>query len=190
MSNNYNNNNNHNHKHNRNIPNNEVFESKKNDVVLDGENEEETEKVYSMKYFMKGNAKAIEEIKPTSVIVSKRFVDEDGNIIPFRIKPISSKRIEQIQEDCTTPIKRKGRLTGEEKIDYNRFGARIGIESTVYPNFRDADLLQDYGLVDPVDLAKEILSVGGEYAEWISQVQRINGFDEDFEELVKSAKNS
>lgn len=135
--------------------------------------------------FMMGKAKDVETVEQ---VVSKRYLDENGNPIPFEFRPISSKRIEELQKQCTEPIKRKGRVI-DEKVDYGRFGARLGIETTTYPNFKDADLLSSYGLVDPVDLVKEILSVGGEYAEWIRVVQEVNGFDEDFEELVQEAKN-
>ncbi|MUT65316.1 phage portal protein [Paenibacillus sp. NEAU-GSW1] len=139
----------------------------------------------SMDMFMKGKAKqAVTE----EVIVSKRYVDEDGNTIPFVLKAVDTKRIEDLQDECTVPQFKKGKKVGEE-IDWKRFACRLAVETTVFPNFRDAELLSSYGLVDPCDLVKEILNVGGEYAELIQAVQRVNGFDTDFEELVEEAKN-
>lgn len=162
------------------------------DEIVDFNEDIEEEAVLSttrdMSFFMKGKAKQIDDIEPVPVVVSKRFTDDEGKIIPFLIKPIPSKRIDQIQDECTMPIKKKGRII-DEKVDYTRFAARIGVESTVFPNFKSKQLLQDYGLHDPVELAKKILEVGGEYAEWVQAVQRVNGFDEDFEELVNKAKN-
>ncbi|MGM0883715.1 MAG: phage tail assembly chaperone [Bacillota bacterium] len=139
----------------------------------------------TMDVFMKGKAKqAVTE----EVIVSKRYIDEDGNPIPFLLKAVDTKRIEDLQDECTLPQFKKGKKVGEE-IDWKRFACRLAVETTVYPNFRDQELMSSYGLVDPCDLVKEILNVGGEYAELIQAVQRVNGFDTDFEELVEEAKN-
>ena len=139
----------------------------------------------TMDVFMKGKAKqaVLEE-----VIVSKRYTAEDGSPIPFTLKAVDTKRIEDLQDECTVPQFKKGKKIGEE-VDWKRFACRLAVETTVYPNFRDPELLSSYGLVDPSDLVKEILNVGGEYAELIQAVQRVNGFDTDFEDLVEDAKN-
>jgi hypothetical protein len=139
----------------------------------------------TMKSFMKGQAK---ETKSEFVIVSKRYTDEEGKVIPFEIKAIPTERIEQLQDECTIPVYKK-RQKVDEKLDVKRFAGRMAVESTVFPDFKDPELLASYGLIDPVDLAKAVLNVGGEYIEWVQAVQRVNGFDEDFEELVEEAKN-
>lgn len=138
-----------------------------------------------MSFFMKGRAKQTPEIEE---VISTRYVDEEGNPIPFRFKPLATDRIEAIQEECLIPVTRKGRKV-DEKLDDKRFAARLGIETTVYPDFKDPELLKSYGVVDPVDAVKAVLSLGGEYAEWIRVIQRVNGFDEEFEDLVDEAKN-
>ncbi|MGE5704273.1 MAG: phage tail assembly chaperone [Clostridia bacterium] len=139
----------------------------------------------TMDIFMKGKAK---QVITEEVVVSRRYVDEDGNPVPFVLKAIDTRRIEELQDECTVPQIKKGKKVGET-VDWKRFAARLAIESTVYPDFKDPELLRSYNLVDPCDLLKEILSVGGEYAELIQAVQRVNGFDTDFEELVEDAKN-
>lgn len=139
----------------------------------------------TMDVFMKGKAKQVVE---EEVIVSKRYLDENGAPVPFVVRAIDTKRIEELQDECTKIIMKKGKKIGEE-MDWKRFANRLAVESTVYPNFKDQELLNSYGLVDPCDLIKEILNVGGEYVELISAVQRVNGFDEDFEDLVEEAKN-
>lgn len=139
----------------------------------------------TMDVFMKGKAKQVIE---EEVIVSKRYLDENGAPVPFVVRAIDTKRIEELQDECTKIIMKKGKKIGEE-MDWKRFANRLAVESTVYPNFKDQELLNSYGLVDPCDLIKEILNVGGEYVELISAVQRVNGFDEDFEDLVEEAKN-
>lgn len=137
-----------------------------------------------MEWFMKGKGKQLPE---EEVVVSKRFVDDKGKPIPFRIKAISTELIHQLQDECTTTKKKKG-IT-DEKIDQKRFVARLCVETTVYPDFKNKELLNSYGLVDPVDLIKAILNIPGEYAGLIQAVQRINGFEDNFDELVEEAKN-
>lgn len=146
---------------------------------------EVVKKSKTMDIFMKGKAKDLES---EFVIVSKRFLDSESRPVPFELRAITTERIEELQDECTQPVFKKGRKI-DERLDYKRFGAKMGIETTVYPNFRDKDLLDSYGIVDPVELVKEVLSVGGEYAEWIEAVQRVNGFDENFQDLVEEAKN-
>ncbi|WP_020620261.1 phage tail assembly chaperone [Paenibacillus daejeonensis] len=139
----------------------------------------------NMAFFMKGKAKAVPD---EEVVVSKRYKDDEGNPIPFILRALPTDRIEELQEECTKPIKRKGRVVDRE-LDQKRFIARIGVESTIYPEFRDSELLASYGLTDPVAVVKMILSLPGEYGEWINAVQRVNGFDEEFDELTEDAKN-
>ncbi|MGC5326433.1 phage tail assembly chaperone [Brevibacillus sp. SYSU BS000544] len=139
----------------------------------------------TMDAFMKGKAK---QVVTEEVIVTNRYTDDKGNPIPFVLKAIDTKRIEELQDECTVPQFKKGKKVGE-KVDWKRFANRLAVETTVFPNFKDPELLKSYSLVDPCDLVKEILHVGGEYAELIQAVQRVNGFDNDFEDLVEEAKN-
>lgn len=150
------------------------------------ENIAEVKTEFTMDMFMKGKAKVTPIVER---VVSKRYVDGENNAVPFKFKAISSTRIEELQEDCTIKVRNKKGKVVEEKTDYQRFGALMGIETTVFPDFSDEKLLKSYGLIDSVELVKEILNVGGEYAEWVKVVQEVNGFDEEFDELVEEAKN-
>ncbi|OES45807.1 phage tail assembly chaperone [Domibacillus iocasae] len=138
-----------------------------------------------MSFFLAGKEKPVTE---ENVVVSRRYVDAEGKVIPFVMKPITTERIEEIEADCYTPVYEGSKKVGEE-FDRPRWIARMGIESTVYPNFRDKDLLKSFGAQDPVEVLKKMLSVGGEYAEFMKAAQRINGYMDTFEDLVSEAKN-
>jgi hypothetical protein len=138
-----------------------------------------------MGFFMAGKAKPVTE---ENVTVSKRFIDENGKIIPFVMKPISTERIEALENECIEPVIENGKKVGEQ-LNRPRWIARMGIESTVYPDFRDKELRTSYKTEDAVEVVKKVLSVGGEYAEWMQQAQRINGYGEKFDDLVDEAKN-
>ena len=138
----------------------------------------------SMEWFMKDRAKRQPE---EDIIISYRFTDDKGKPLAFKIKAVGQKRVEELMDDCTKTFTKKGRLI-DERLDNIRFVARLVVDSTIYPNFKEKELLASYGVVDPVDLVKEML-LPGEYAELVGAVQRINGYDEDFAELVEEAKN-
>ncbi|KGK88042.1 hypothetical protein [Clostridium sp. HMP27] len=137
-----------------------------------------------MKMFLKGKAQNLPEVE---TIITERYLDENGKAIPFKFKAIPSKMIDEIKRDCTKNIYHKGQKI--EKFDQERFVAKVAVETTTFPNFKDGELLESYSCVDPVDLAHEILSLPGEYTTWVEEAFKTNGFDDKFEDLVADAKN-
>ncbi|WP_212973174.1 phage portal protein [Bacillus sp. J14TS2] len=146
-------------------------------------NEDEIQSM-DLSFFLPGNQKQVEVIKHP---ISKRFLDNDGNIIPFIFKAIATERIDAIEELNTRITNFKGRR--QERVDYARFIAQVAVETTIYPDFSAADLRAAYKTEDPIEIAKKVLHVGGEYTNWIQKCSEINGFDDTFEELEESAKN-
>ncbi|MFK0524750.1 phage portal protein [Paenibacillus illinoisensis] len=140
----------------------------------------------NMSFFMKGQAKPIEEVEE---VVSTRYLDEEGKPIPFVFRPISSERIEELREESTKRIPGKKGQPAQEKVDESRFAIKMGIESTVFPNFKQKELLDSYGVSDPVDVVRKVLETAGEFAAWCSAYQRANKLDDDFEEMIEDAKN-
>lgn len=147
--------------------------------------EKQNEKVYDLSFFMPGQTIEAEEVK---VLISKRFKDKAGNVIPFVFKAITTERIDELEKENTTYKNVKGRGRVKE-LDSQRFYARIAVETTVYPNFKSKELREAYKTEDPVEVAKRVLSVGGEYANWLNKAIEINGFEDDLEDLEEEAKN-
>ncbi|MFS3940166.1 phage tail assembly chaperone [Bacillus subtilis] len=147
--------------------------------------EKQNDKVYDLSFFMPGQTIEAEEVK---VPISKRFVDKEGNVVPFIFKAITTERIDELEKENTTYKNVKGRGRVKE-LDSQRFYARIAVETTVYPNFKVQELREAYKTEDPVEVAKRVLSVGGEYANWLNKAIEINGFDDDLEDLEEAAKN-
>jgi hypothetical protein len=134
-----------------------------------------------MQAFMKGNAKPVQERK---FYISDRYTDAEGKPIPFVMRAIPQSLVEEIRAKHTRKDKE-----GNEKLDVARYNAEIAVKSTVFPDFTNAELLASYGEQDPIDLAKRILAVPGEYTNWIAAATEVNGFAKDFEELIEEAKN-
>lgn len=159
-----------------------------NNKVEDFENEEElSEVVNDLSFFMPGAAEEVEEVER---FVSKRFKNQKGNVIPFRFKPVTTSRIDELEKFHTEPIySGTRRKKVGEQVNQSRFMAAIAVETTVYPNFKAPELRKAYGEQDPIEIAKKMLHVGGEYSTWIQIASEINGFDDSLEDLEDAAKN-
>lgn len=152
-----------------------------------GENVEvEENKFGNLSYFMPDKQK---KSPVTEVHLSKRFVDDEGAHIPFKMKAITVELMEKLENDSKKPVNRKDRRSGkEESVDMKRFYEKVALHTTVYPDFTDKKLLDAYGEVDPIGVAKAILNVPGEYANWIDNALRINELDEDYSDLEEEVK--
>ncbi|PAF18612.1 phage tail assembly chaperone [Terribacillus saccharophilus] len=143
-------------------------------------------KVHDLSFFLPS---AVEEAEEVKAPISKRFKDKEGNIVPFIFKAIPTERIDELEKLCTTfkNVKGQGRV---KDLDTQRFYARIAVETTVYPDFRSKELREAYKTEDPVEVAKKLLSVAGEYSNLITKAMEVNGFDDTLEDLEEAAKNS
>lgn len=79
-----------------------LFDQKCNDHSFKGAmdmSEKQNEKVYDLSFFMPGQTIEAEEVK---VAISKRFVDEEGNVVPFIFKAITTQPIDELEKENTT----------------------------------------------------------------------------------------
>ncbi|WP_343208222.1 phage tail assembly chaperone [Anaerolentibacter hominis] len=120
---------------------------------------------------------------------SRRFVDEDGRPMEWEIRSISSDEDEALRKSCTKRMAvpgKRGMYTPE--TDYNLYLGRLAAKCTVFPNLDDAELQNSYGVMG-ADLLLKTMLTPGEYADYLSRVQEVNGFDQTFDEAVDEAKN-
>lgn len=136
--------------------------------------------------FLAENAVKVENIK---CIVSKRFVDEKGNPIPWEIQCITSDEDEALRKACTKRVPVPGKRNQfTMDTDYNLYLGKLAARCTVFPNLDDAELQNSYGVMGSDALLKRMLT-SGEYAEFLTKIQEVNGFDVAFDEKVDEAKN-
>ncbi|TES56189.1 phage tail assembly chaperone [Halalkalibacterium halodurans] len=130
----------------------------------------------------------IEEAKEVKEVISSRFKDKKGNPVPFIFKAITTERINELEKECTRfeKVRGQGKV---KKFDSTRFVERIAVETTVYPDFKSGELRRVYKTEDPIEVAKKVLSIGGEFQRWIELTQEVNGFGDDEEVLEEIAKN-
>lgn len=139
-----------------------------------------------LSFFMPGQADEVESFKE---VVSKRFRNKKtGEIIKWEFKPISTERVDELEKNSMKKVLRNNKVVGKE-VDNARFLARVAIETTVYPNLKAADLRKAYKTEDPVEIAKKVLHIAGEYATWMEISNRANGFTDSAEDLEEEVKN-
>lgn len=107
---------------------------------------------------------------------------------PFVVKTISEAENKLIRKSCQTVEYNKKTHQKELQTDTNAYLTKLVVACTVDPNFKDADLQENYGVVGAEALVEKILTPG-QYAGLLQAVNDINSFDNDMEELIDEAKN-
>lgn len=136
--------------------------------------------------FLSQNAVEVENVR---YIASKRFLDEEGMPIFWEIKSITSEEDEVLRKSCIKRVQipgKRGQFTQE--TDYNAYLGKLAARCTVFPNLDNTELQNSYGVMGAEQLIKVMLKPG-EYADYLTKVQEINGFETSMNELVEEAKN-
>lgn len=141
----------------------------------------------SLTAFMAQNIVQEENIK---YVASKKFIDpKTKEPIEWEIRCIDSQLDEDLRKRCTRKLEipgRKGQFTKD--TDFDKYVGLLAVECIVYPNLNDAELQNSYHVMGADALLKKMLRPG-EYADLLTKVQEINGFNESFEDKVEQAKN-
>lgn len=117
------------------------------------------------------------------VYISDRFQDENGNIVPFKIRAITQDENEKLVRKSRKKI--KGGVRSEE-TDYMEYGRRLVVAATVFPDFTSKEMCDNYGVVDPLLVPAKML-LSGEYAALTNEIMDFSGFDKEIAE--EEAKN-
>lgn len=121
-------------------------------------------------------------------VVSNRFKDKAGKVIPFKLKCINSKENNDIRKDCYTKVAipgKRGQYTKE--FDVAKYTTNLILACVVSPNLNDKDL-QDYYNVMGAEAVLGKMLKPSEYDDLAAKVQEINGYN-SLEEDIEEAKN-
>lgn len=114
--------------------------------------------------------------------VSDSFRDENGEVIKWVIKPITTEEEEEIRAEATDHSGDRARL------DVNKYIERLTARAVVYPNLFDSQLQDSYNVKTPERLLKAMVDKPGEYGRLVEFVQKLNGF-RSLREDIDRAKN-
>ena len=118
------------------------------------------------------------------LVISKRFLDEQGNPAPFKIRSVSQEENEQI----TRASKRQRKVGSmvQEHLDSIEYGRRLVVTGTMVPDFRAKEMCEAYGTLDPMQVPGKMLTAG-EFAALLDAISELSGFDAETPE--DEAKN-
>ena len=137
-----------------------------------------------LKFFLKDNVAKRENQK---VIISDRFKDDNGEMLPFEIKAITSHRDTELRKAHTIQKEMKKGVF-QPSLDSTTYMKALAIECVVHPNLNDKDVQDSYGVMSAGQLLDEML-LPGEYNELLEQIQKINGWDVPIVEKKEQVKN-
>lgn len=131
--------------------------------------------------FLMDSFEEIEEIE--------REILMGGRKRKMKFKPISSTLGDELRRKCRKVTIMKGQKTYE--TDQDKYISNLIIETTIYPDLKNAELQGAWGVMGAEDLLKVMKSKmnDGEYSEWSNAVSEVNGYNRTIDELVDEAKN-
>jgi hypothetical protein len=140
----------------------------------------------SLSAFLSQNAVKVENVKYAA---SKRFLDENKKPIEWEICGITSEEDEVLRKSCTRRVPVPGKKNQfVPETDYPKYLGKLAAKCTVFPSLHDAELQNSYGVMGDDALLKKMLTPG-EYTDYLTKVQEVNGFEVPMEDLVEEAKN-
>lgn len=116
-----------------------------------------------------------------------RFKDEKGEPVAWKLRSMTEDENQECRKAATRKIKGKNGVYTPD-IDANDYMARLMSASVVYPDLKNAELQRSYGVMGAESLLRKML-LPGEFASLGEQVQKLNGFNQDMNELVDDVKN-
>lgn len=122
------------------------------------------------------------QVENKEVIVSNRF-KEDGEPVPFIIRPITQEENKQLIKKFTKKDKK-----GNETFDRPEYVSALTASAVVFPDLTSAELQKAYGVLGESALLQKMLYVG-EYAVLAQEVQELSGLETDINEDIEEAKN-
>ncbi len=125
----------------------------------------------------------------TTYPATKSLVDEAGNPLLWEIKPIDTRTNDELIDACSYDIPVTGKAgVYRTKFDQIKYKSMLAAASVAFPNLRDAELQDSYGVKNEIDLIREMIPSSGEFAQFIEFINDYNGFD-SLQEAVDEAKN-
>lgn len=112
-----------------------------------------------------------------------------GKLKKMKFKPIGAVVGDELRKKCRKVSILKGQKISE--TDQDKYMANLIIETTIYPDLKNAELQQAWGVMGAEELLKAMKAKmnDGEYSEWSSIVSEVNGYDKGLQELMEEAKN-
>lgn len=135
--------------------------------------------------FLKNNVEIVNQVE----YVASNRIKAGDEPVAWKINVLQNKVIDKLRNRYTKMIKDGKAGVTREKFDSQGFNDAMLLESIVYPNLDDMELQDSWGVNDPLELVKAMLTPG-EYADLLNAVVEAQGFEVGMDEKVRAVKNS
>lgn len=135
--------------------------------------------------FLKSNVEIVNQVE----YVASNRIKAGDEPVAWKINVLQNKVIDKLRNRYTKMIKDGKTGVTREKFDSQGFNDAMLLESIVYPNLDDMELQDSWGVNDPLELVKAMLTPG-EYADLLNAVVEAQGFEVGMDEKVRAVKNS
>ena len=109
------------------------------------------------------------------VVISDRFVGDDGKPVPCKVRAISQEENDALVRAATKTRNENGQRV--ERLDSVEYAQRLIVAATVSPDFRAKDICEAYGVVSPMMVPGKML-LSGEYNRLMKAITELSEFDE------------
>ena len=118
------------------------------------------------------------------IVISRRFLDEDGNPAKFKIRSITQDEADALLKQSTRTVKKRdGSL--ERTVDDQDFNRRLIVAATLVPDFRSTELCGAYGGMDPLMVPGKML-FSGEFSNLLREILDLSGLGGSVEDEAKN----
>ena len=118
------------------------------------------------------------------VVISKRFLDEDGKPAKFRIRSVTQDEADALLKQSTRTVKKRDGSM-EQTVDDQNFNRRLIVAATVMPDFRAKELCDAYGVLDPLLVPGKML-FSGEFSNLLREILDLSGLTNSLEDEAKN----
>lgn len=123
------------------------------------------------------------QVEEQEVVISSRFLNEDGTPATFLIRPITQAENDGLIRLSTRRRKENGKTV--ETMDSVEYGRRVVVAATVWPKFDQEEMCKAYGTMDPLEVPGKML-LTGEYGKLSKAIMELSGLDDDLGEAAKN----
>ena len=118
------------------------------------------------------------------VVISKRFLDEDGKPAKFKIRSVTQDEADALLKQSTRTVKKRDGSM-EQTVDDQNFNRRLIVAATVMPDFRAKELCDAYGVLDLLLVPGKML-FSGEFSNLLREILDLSGLTNSLEDEAKN----
>lgn len=125
----------------------------------------------------------VQTAEEREVVISRRFLDEDGTPVPFTIRALTQEENDALTAKCRRVQTVAGRR--QEYLDTAQLNRELVVAATVEPDFASTEVCEAYGTRIPTQVPGKML-LAGEYDALLKAILDLSGFDTGAEEEAKN----